>query len=216
MTYIYKTGRAELQDQIKRHASFIKGRVLDIGAGSYPRYKNLFTFDEYVSMDIAPGKGIDAVGKIENIPFPDNSFDSIICTQVLGDVFDVEKAFLEIKRVLKPHGKALITESLIDPLHDEPHDFWRFTSHSLRQLTENAGLNVEVLEKRGGYWSVLAQLKSRYWIERLNAGTKWYARLLSLFFKISGTWARFRDRNDKSRANGLFTHGYLLVASKHV
>lgn len=215
MAYIYKTGRVELLEQIKRHASKIRGRVLDIGAGSFPRYKSLFSFQEYVSMDVAPGPGVDTVGKIEAIPFPDNSFDSVVCTQVLGDVFDLEKAFTEIKRVLRPGGAALITENLFDALHDEPYDFWRFTAHSLRRLTENSGLTVEQIERRGGYYSIMAQLKARYWIERLSAQHKWFARPLSLIFKICGSWARWRDRNNKSRANQLFTHGYLLLARKH-
>ena len=90
-------------------------------------------------MDVEKKKGVDVVGKIENLPFPDNSFDSIVCTQVLGDVFELKKAFMEMKRVLKPNGVALITESLFDPLHDEPNDFWRFTEHSLNRLAKGSG-----------------------------------------------------------------------------
>ena len=215
MSYIYKTGRVELYNQINRHAHFIKGRVLDVGAGRYPRYKNLFNFNEYVSMDIEAREGVDIVGRIENIPSPDNSFDSIVCTQVLGDVFDLAGAFSELYRVLQPEGCVLITESLFDSLHDEPNDFWRFTEHSLRRLSENAGFTVEVLERRGGYYSVMAQQHARYWIERLNANGRWLARPLSFVLKIYGTWARFLDRNDRSRANQLFTHGYILIARKH-
>ncbi|MBI2065502.1 MAG: methyltransferase domain-containing protein [Candidatus Zambryskibacteria bacterium] len=214
MSYIYKTGRIELYEQIKRHANFIKGRVLDVGASNFPRYKGLFNFDEYVTMDIEPKKGVDKVGRIEAIPFPDNTFDSIVCTQVLGDVYDLHKAFEEMHRVLKLNGVALITESLFDPLHDEPRDFWRFTKHSLRRLAEDADFKIEVLEHRGGYHSIMAQLRARYWIELSGANKKWFARLLSLLFKIFGTWARLLDRMDNSRANKLFTHGYILICSK--
>ncbi len=214
MSYIYKTGRIELYEQIGRHAKLIKGRILDIGASSFPRYKGLFRFDKYTGMDILAGEGIDVVGSIEAIPFPDNTFDSIVCTQVLGDVYELKIAFKEMYRVLKPGGKALITENLFDALHDEPRDFWRFTQHSLRRLSEGAGFKVEVLECRGGYWSVMAQLKARYWIERLNANNKWFARIISFKLKILGKWARFLDRHDKSRANKIFTHGYLLICSK--
>ena len=214
MSFIYKTGRAELYDQIKRHAHFIHGQVLDIGAGSFHRYKYLFRFDKYISMDIASTKGIDAVGEIQAIPFPDQSFDSIVCTQVLGDVFELKEAFKELYRVLRPKGTVMITESLFDPLHDEPNDFWRFTGHSLRRLAEDVGLKVEVIERRGGYWSIMAQLKARYWIERLDANGKWFVRIFSFVLKIFGTWARFLDRQDNSQANKLFTHGYILICSK--
>lgn len=215
MSYIYKTGRIELQEQIKRHANYIKGDVLDIGAGSYPRYKNLFKYKTYIGMDIAPGKDIDVVGKIEAIPLPESSFDSIVCTQVLGDVYEPSKAFKEIHRVLRPEGVVLITESLFDPLHDEPYDFWRFTEHSMRKLAEDSGFKIEILERRGGYHSVMAQLKARYWIERLHAHKKWFSRIVSFIFKILGKWALMRDRKDTSRAKSIFTHGYILIARKH-
>lgn len=215
MSYIYKTGRIELYKQIKLHANFVKGRVLDVGAGNFSRYQNLFKFDEYVKMDISPGQGTDIVGKIENIPVPDNSFDSIVCTQVLGDIYDLRQAFSELYRILQPNGVALITENLFDALHDEPRDYWRFTEYSLRRLAEDAGFLVEVLERRGGYFSVMAQSKARYWIERLNANKKWFARLLSFMLKISGRWAIMLDSKDGSRANKLFTHGYILIARKH-
>jgi len=215
MAYIYKTGRIELRKQIKQHSKFIKGRVLDVGAGGFSRYIDLFKFDEYVKMDTEPGGNIDIVGRVENIPSEDNNFDSIVCTQVLGDVYEIHKAFSEFYRVLKTEGIVLITESLFDPLHDEPNDFWRFTEHSLRRLAEDAGFEVKVLERRGGYRSVMAQLKARYWIERFSINKKWYARFVSFIFKILGQWAIFHDKNDKSSVNRIFTHGYILIAQKH-
>ena len=203
-----------VHEQIKRHAHFIKGRVLDIGAGHYPRYRDLFKCDEYVKMDIEAREGVDLVGKIENISVPDNSFDSIVCTQVLGDVYDLRQAFGEMFRVLKPGGYLLVTESLFDPLHDEPHDYWRFTRNSFRRLSEDAGFQVKVLEPRGGYWSVLTQLEQRYWLEVLRPKNKLFSKIISGLFKIFGTLAIWFDRLDKTMANKLFTHGYILICSK--
>ena len=205
----------EFYEKIKLHSKYIKKKVLDVGAGNFSRYKDLFKFDEYIRMDIRPMAGIDVVGEIENIPFPDETFDSIICTQVLGDVFNIKKAFEELHRVLKQSGVILVTESLLSHLHDEPNDYWRFTEHSLRRLAEEAGFEVLVLERCGGYRSVMAQMRARYWIERLGAHGKWFSRIFSLGLKILGSWARFLDRNDYSIANKLFTHGYILIARKN-
>ncbi|MDD3531299.1 MAG: methyltransferase domain-containing protein [Candidatus Pacebacteria bacterium] len=213
MSYIYKPGRRELYEQIKNYAGVVRGRVLDVGSSSFPRYKNLFDFTEYVTMDVAPGADVE--GSAEAIPFPDASFDAIVCTQVLGDVYDLRAAFREFYRVITPGGVALITENLYDSLHGEPHDYWRFTEHSFRRLAEDAGFAIETLERRGGYHSVIAQMRARYWIERLAAHRRWFARPMSITLRILGAWARLRDRHDTSRANKLFTHGYLLIVRKN-
>jgi SAM-dependent methyltransferase len=215
MSYIYKTGRTELHAQVTQYREYIHGRVLDVGAGSYPRYRGIFTYDEYITMNVEPGKNTDIVGRIENIPSPDNAYDSIVCTQVLGDVYELKKAWSELYRVLRPGGSLLVTENLFDVIHDEPYDFWRFTEYSLRKLAEESGFTVTILEKRGGYRSVMAQLRARYLIERFDASRKWYARFFSIIFKIDGEWARFWDKKDTSRANKIFTHGYILIAHKH-
>lgn len=215
MTYIYKTGRIELFEQIKSHSHYLHGKILDIGAGNFSRYKNLFNFTEYVKMDTEQRTGVDIVGKIEAIPVENASFDSIVCTQVLGDVFELNEAFKELNRILRPKGVLLVTENLFDSIHDEPNDYWRFTEYSLRRLAKEAGFEIVILERRGGFRSVMAQMQARYWIERLNANEKWYARILSFIFRLRGERARRRDQKDTSKANTIFTHGYLLIAKKH-
>jgi len=209
MSYIYKAGRAELYEQVKRHGHLIKGNVLDIGARGSSRYKHFFNYTEYYPMDIEAGEGIDRVGRIENIPYSSDTFDSVVCIQVLGDVFELKTAFSEMYRVLRPKGVLLATESLFDPLHDEPNDYWRFTSHSLRRLAEEAGFTVMKIEGRGNYRSVIGNLKMRYWKNRLKAHGKWFARPLSLLFKVYGTLTGFFKDNDTSHVNG-----YILLCSK--
>lgn len=63
-------------------------------------------------------------GSILKMPFPDNSFDVVVCTEVLEHLLKPEKAMDEIKRVLKPMGKIIGTvprESL----------FWRLQRFSV-------------------------------------------------------------------------------------
>lgn len=217
MSYIYQTARAELADQIARHAHVVGGRVLVVGASiATTRYRGLFACEEYLTLDIEPGDGVDIVGKAESIPLPSASFDSIVCTQVLGDVYNLSKAFDEFYRVLRPGGVAIITEGFVDSLHDEPRDFWRFTAHSLRRLAEESGFLIENIEPRGGYHSVVAQMRIRYWIGRLDAYNHWYRPFVNSIAQVYGKTARWLDRHDHSQASRIFTHGYLLIARKHV
>lgn len=47
------------------------------------------------------------LGEISNIPFEDNHFDFVFCSDVLGLVEDLDRGIMECARVLKPNGKAL-------------------------------------------------------------------------------------------------------------
>jgi ubiquinone/menaquinone biosynthesis C-methylase UbiE len=51
------------------------------------------------------------VGDCENTVFPDHSFDVVICARMLHHI-DLEAGFKEIKRILKPGGKAICIEAL--------------------------------------------------------------------------------------------------------
>jgi SAM-dependent methyltransferase len=44
----------------------------------------------------------------KSLPFPDASFDAVICVNVLEAVSNREQALREIRRVLKPGGRALV------------------------------------------------------------------------------------------------------------
>jgi ubiquinone/menaquinone biosynthesis C-methylase UbiE len=56
------------------------------------------------------------VGDIEQIPFPDNTFDAVMCLGVMEYLEKDEPALREMWRVLKPGGRAVITTpSIICP-----------------------------------------------------------------------------------------------------
>lgn len=48
-------------------------------------------------------------GDAERLPFPSDTFDGIICTEVLEHIFNKQKALHEIARVLKPGGEVFLT-----------------------------------------------------------------------------------------------------------
>jgi arsenite methyltransferase len=47
---------------------------------------------------------------IENLPFPDKSFDVVISNGVINLIPDKEKAFAEVSRILKPGGRMVIAD----------------------------------------------------------------------------------------------------------
>ena len=211
---IFQPERILLKKQIKKHSHHIIGDVLDVGCGSFDHYSELFSFKKYLKMDIDENNNPDVVGSANNIPLPDNAVDSIVCTQVLGDIWDLKKAFSEFFRVLKPGGKVLATESLMAAMHDEPHDFWRFTNYSLERFFQEAGFRVLESERRGGFFSSNAQNIIRYLIDRLDLYDSFLGKILRYPLIFFGRMMMFIDNLDKSKAGGRQTMGWCIVAVK--
>jgi len=214
MSIIFNPGRMLLEKQIRKYATHIKGVVLDVGSGGFLRYRDLFNFEKYVTLDINPEIKPDIVASADNIPLEKNSIDSIICTQVLGDTINPSAVIKEFNRILKVNGVVLLTESLLNELHDEPNDFWRFTRFSLKYIFENNGFEIIEIEQRGGFFTSRAQLKIRYLIDRFNLYQKKWAFIFEPFITIYGRFMLFLDKIDKSRANKKHALGWCVLAKK--
>jgi len=93
-------------------------------------------------MEIEHGDGIDYVGIAESIPEVDNTFDLVISQEVLEHVKRPDIAMLEMKRVLKRHGKCYIQVPFIIGFHPCPADYWRYTKEGITALVENSGLEI--------------------------------------------------------------------------
>ena len=113
--------------------------ILEIGSGRPVNgkftYSAKYLFDSsnnFVCTDIDATFG----HKILDITEMDEyeKYDVILCLNVLEHVYETEKALKNIHRALKRNGVAYIAVPVHFPLHDEPHDYWRFTEHSLRRL----------------------------------------------------------------------------------
>lgn len=212
---ILQPDRYLLKKQILELAAFIRGRVLDIGAGGVRRYKRFFNCSEYITLDMDKNNKPDVIGSATDLPFQDNSFDSAVMTQVLGDIFEFKKALKEVSRVLKKDGYFLLTESLMNELHDEPNDFWRFTKFSFERVLEEAGFEVINLKQRGGFWAVTAQNNIRYLINCLSLYENKFLNLIfgPLLYVYTKVSLRL-DRFDKSRASRQFAIGWTILARK--
>jgi ubiquinone/menaquinone biosynthesis C-methylase UbiE len=105
--------------------SFVEGRkVLEVGIGVgktlryYPGDVELCGVDAVPeALKLAEEKarelGMNAcfeVADVENLPFPDNSFDTVVSSFVFCTVPNPERGMEEIKRVLKPGGRAIFLE----------------------------------------------------------------------------------------------------------
>jgi ubiquinone/menaquinone biosynthesis C-methylase UbiE len=74
-----------------------------------------------------------ALGDAQSLPYADESFEAVVLVTVLGEIPDQERALNEIARVLRPGGRLIVGEMIVDP--------HIVTLGQLRERGERAGLS---------------------------------------------------------------------------
>jgi SAM-dependent methyltransferase len=135
-------------------------RVLDVGCGDRP-YRELFP--EAVGFDVPGNPHADLHGSIEAIPVDDASFDLVLCLQVLEHVADPAAAVRELRRVVAPGGRVLLSTHGVYPFHPNPDDLWRWTQQGLERLFLTNGEWESVSVRPGaGTAASLAMLNAHF------------------------------------------------------
>jgi SAM-dependent methyltransferase len=132
------------------------GDLLDVGAGAQP-YRPLLPRDaRYRAIDIAAAG--EAFGyelpdteyfEGDRWPVEDASVDVVLATETLEHVPEPAGFLAEARRVLRPGGRIVLTVPFAARWHYIPHDYWRYTPSSLRNLLEAAGFADVVVHARG-------------------------------------------------------------------
>jgi len=133
--------RTYIEDFLSRHASDIRGRVLEVGDNSYTtRFGGArVTLSEVLHVDPAAPNVTYCTDLAEGNGIPDSSFDCIVLTQTLHLIFDLEKAAKTLHRILKPGGVLLLTVpgvSSVDRGEWGGTWFWSFTQASLGRVLQ--------------------------------------------------------------------------------
>ena len=147
-------------------------RVLDVGCGGKPYYPFFAPFDvEYVGVDVAD-PAAELRGTVEAIPVEDGTFDVALCTQVLEHSDDPAQAVRELRRVLVPGGRALVSTHGVQVYHPAPHDLWRWTHEGLERLFRDSADWADVrVEPGAGTAACLAMLAGQY-VELATRGSR--------------------------------------------
>jgi ubiquinone/menaquinone biosynthesis C-methylase UbiE len=161
------------------------GEVLEIAAGTARNLPHFPPEARLTGVELSPqmaelgrrraeelGREMDMrVGDAEALEFPDESFDSVVCTYGLCTIPDDRAAVREAERVLRPGGRILLAEHVRSPnpivraiqrvLDPLAHRFGgdHLQREPLEPLAE-AGFEVEELERsKAGYVELVAARK---------------------------------------------------------
>ncbi len=148
-------------------------RILDVGSGgsSYHRL-----FPNRLTIDIDPARKPEVVADAHSLPFKDDEFALVLCTEVLEHTKRPDIVAGELMRVLKPGGTLVLTTRFMYPIHDSPADFFRFTKYGLRELFSRWTI-LEVRSELGDF-STIAALLQRIGFQTTLRGGKFTKLLL--------------------------------------
>jgi SAM-dependent methyltransferase len=152
--------------------------LADIGCGEQPLRAFITELGgSYTGIDVQQNQqgNVDVVADITDIPLPGESFDVILCTEVLEHVPDTHAAFAELVRLCKKGGSVILTTPFSYPLHEEPYDFVRLTPHQIRECARRYGLEVVHLETSGNELEVAATVWCNLWT-RMSPERRGFAR----------------------------------------
>ena len=197
--------------------TYARGRLADLGCGKVPLFE---AYRQYVS-DVTCVDWSNSIHRnpyldIEcdlnaSLPMADASFDTIILSDVLEHIHQPGSLWSEMSRILTKGGHVLMNAPFYYPLHEAPHDYYRYTEFSLRKMAETAGFRVILITATGGVPEILADITAKNiqrirWLGPLIA--KFIQKTCSLFLQTS------RGRRLSSKTAKTFPFGYFLVAEK--
>ena len=178
--------------------------VIDVGCGEQPYRPCVKGFRHYVGFDsvdaVDRGEHADVLGDALTLPFADGCADAVLCTEVIEHVVDPAAMLSEFARVLRPEGSVLLTSPFTWHLHDEPHDYWRFTEFGLRLLFERAGFRVLALRPINGFAGALLQSQC-YLLMQGSGKLRFLTRPFVWLLQSVAMLIEFMDRNRRMTSN---------------
>jgi SAM-dependent methyltransferase len=154
-----------------------EGRVV-VNLGSGPKHVGR----EAINLDLFPFPGVDVVASATRLPFADASVDGVVTEYVLEHVPDAARAVEEIRRVLRPGGLVYVALPFLEPYHESPNDYYRWTAHGIARLFPD----YEIVEHgiAEGPTGTLNWVLQEWLSLVLSLGWEPLRRLLSILFMI--------------------------------
>ena len=146
-------------------------------------------------------------GSAYELPFSDNTFDLVICSEVLEHLHEYVDALEEISRVLKPGGKFLasvpsefpekICWALSNEYQNQPGGHLRiFKKKALIEEIQKKGFKYINSERFHSIHSAYWWLRCMFWkTQDKNVLIRWYKKFLELHILKKPIWIDLIDKS---------------------
>jgi SAM-dependent methyltransferase len=205
-------------------------KILDAGAGELKNKQHCVHLN-YASQDFCQYEGVDStcagieglqndswdtsridiVCDIVAIPAADESYDAILCSEVLEHVPEPTLALDEFARLLKPGGKLILTAPFASLVHMAPYHFCSgFSKYWYQHHLTKKGFSILELKPNGDWFNfALHEILRMGSQERKVGNITWpIAYLLGIFGLL---YSKIRPKKSDS---GLACIGWHCVAIK--
>lgn len=194
-----------------------RGALLDLACGAVPLYQAYRPFVESVfcvdwNNSLHSNAHLDLECDLTKpLPLDDSRFDTIILSSVLEHIPEPEQLWSEMARVLRPGGKIILSVPFYYWLHEQPHDYYRYTEFALRRFASMAGLEIRELTPFGGAPEIVADIVLKSILHLPRMGHR-LSRLFGKFAEVALFLKFVREVSEVTAAD--FPFGYFLVVQK--
>lgn len=196
---------------------YAKGTLLDLGCGRVPLYE---AYKDHVE-EIICADWENTLHKTSYLDFEqdlhkkiklkDKTVDTVILSDVLEHLLYPRNAIKEVYRLLRKDGVVILNVPFFYWIHEEPHDFHRYTEFALRTMLEEEGFTIELLEPAAGVLEVMADIWSKF-LTNIPVAGLWFAACVQWFALL---WFNSKPGYWYAKRSGRrFPLGYQVVARK--
>jgi SAM-dependent methyltransferase len=160
------------------------------------------------SFDIDERYAPDILGDICEHDFAGRTFDVIVLSEVLEHIHSPHLAIANIRAALSDGGRLILTVPFLFPIHERPHDYYRYTRYGLEYLLRE--FSEVSIGERNSWAEAINALAPRMVVDKNRR-----ARLIAPLF-VFAAFAKlpFVILLGKLVRTDLMTTGYVVTASK--
>jgi predicted SAM-dependent methyltransferase len=193
------------------------GCVLDIGGtkinkrGSFHPPLQKVSSWKYLNIDEKTCP--DYLCSSDKVPVNDETFDTVVITEVLEHLERPEDTLNEIFRILRKKGRLIASMPFLYKIHSDPFDFQRWTPEKIRLEFAKAGFELIQIRTMGGFFAVVYDLTHAFLVDE-DGKMSFMRRIIHKFLMPFLAMIFRRLDSYFSSIHGKITTGFYIVADK--